>query len=567
MEHNLFLQISALLAITVSLAFIVRFLKQPLLAAYMLAGIVCGPFLFNLLQGQQDLYQAFSNFGVVLLLFIVGLELNFSYLKKIGSISTSIGLLQFLFNFAVILLIVNFFDISLISKIFLALVSCFSSTIVVLKILSDKQDEESVYGRYTVGLLLVQDIISIGILILLSFSANSGESFSMWSLAKVIGSFLLIFLFAKYLLSRIINHIAASGEFLFLFTVAWCFSVASLMVWSGFSLEIGAVIAGLSLSSSKYQPEIASRVKPLRDFFIVLFFVILGSSADFSNVSGVIIPAIILALAVVILKPIILFLIFRLFKFTRRNSFLSALTAAPLSEFGFIILFVVISAGYLSGPELSIFTIAAILTIFISSYLMTYSYQLYSWLLPFFKLFGLDKYVQQEDSKEKFDAVVFGYHRTGWKIGHALKKVGLKFAAVDFNPGNVHRLTHQDIKVFFGDASDVEFLRELPLEKTKIIISTIPSPEDQLVLLDFLKSKRSKPIVICTLYNKRYLDKLYEAGADYVILPHLLGGMWMSELIMGGMLKRKRSWGALRKLQAQDLEGSIESGLNSHLPS
>jgi voltage-gated potassium channel Kch len=343
--------------------------------------------------------------------------------------------------------------------------------------------------------------------------------------------------------------------------------VASLMVWSGFSIEIGAVIAGLSLSSSKYQPEIASRIKPLRDFFIVLFFVILGSAADFSDVSGVIIPAIILALAVVILKPIILFFIFRTFKFTRRNSFLSALTAAPLSEFGFIILFAVISAGYLSGSELSIFTITAILTIFISSYLMTYSYQFYNWLLPFFKLFGPDKYVQQEDSKEKFDAVVFGYHRTGWKIGNALKKVGLKFAAVDFNPGNIHRLVNHDIKVFFGDASDIEFLKELPLEKVKIIISTIPSPEDQLVLLDFLRAKKIKPIVICTLYNKKYLDKLYEAGADYVILPHLLGGMWMSELIMGGLLKKKRSWKVLRNIQNQDLEGSIESELNDHLPS
>lgn len=569
MENNLFLEISALLAVTVSLAFIVRFLKQPLLAAYMLAGIVCGPFLFNLLRGQQDLYQSFSNFGVVLLLFVVGLELNFSYLKKIGKTSVVIGLLQFLFNFALILLVVNFFNLSLLSKIFLALVSCFSSTIVVLKILSDKQDEESVYGRYTVGLLLIQDIISIAILILLGLSAsNSGNSSFDWlAITKVIGVFLLIFLFAKYLLSRVLDSVASSGEFLFLFTVAWCFGIASLMVWSGFSLEIGAVVAGLSLSSSKYQPEIASRVKPLRDFFIILFFVILGSLADFSNITGVIMPAIILALAVVILKPLLLFFIFRVFKFTRRNSFLSALAAAPLSEFGFIILFALISAGYLSGPELSIFTIAAIITIFISSYLITYGYQFYNWLLPLFNLFGADKYVQQEDIKESFEALVFGYHRTGWKIGDALKKIGIKFAAVDFNPNNIDRLTHRDIRIFFGDASDMEFLKELPLEKTKVIISTIPSPEDQLVLLDFLRSRRLKVTVICTLYNKKYLGKLYEAGADYVILPHLLGGMWMAEIINEGRLKKKSSWAKLRKTQTQDLKGSIESELNNFLPS
>lgn len=569
MEHNLFLQISALLAITVSLAFVVRFLKQPLLAAYMLAGIVCGPFLFNLLRGQQDLYQSFSNFGVVLLLFVVGLELNFSYLKKIGKTSVVIGLLQFLFNFALILLVVNFFNLSLLSKIFLALVSCFSSTIVVLKLLSDKQDEESVYGRYTVGLLLIQDIISIAILILLGLSvSNSGSSSFDWlAITKVIGVFLLIFLFVKYLLSRVLDSVASSGEFLFLFTVAWCFGIASLMVWSGFSLEIGAVVAGLSLSSSKYQPEIASRVKPLRDFFIVLFFVILGSLADFSNITGVIIPAVILALAVVILKPLLLFFIFRVFKFTRRNSFLSALAAAPLSEFGFIILFALISTGYLSGSELSIFTIAAIITIFISSYLISYGYQFYNLLLPLFNLFGTDKYVQQEDVKEKFEALVFGYHRTGWKIGNALKKMNIKFAAVDFNPNNISRLAHRDIRIFFGDASDMEFLKELPLEHTKVIISTIPSPEDQLVLLDFLRSRRLKITVICTLYNKKYLDKLYEAGADYVILPHLLGGMWMAEIINEGRLKKKSSWTKLRKTQIQDLKGSLESELDNFLPS
>lgn len=563
MEHNLFLQISALLAITVSLAFIVRFFKQPLLAAYMLAGIVCGPLLFNLLHEQQDLYQAFSNFGVVLLLFIVGLELNFSYLKKIGKTSVVIGLLQFLFNFTLILLVINFFDLSVVSKIFLALVSSFSSTIVIMKLLSDKQDEESVYGRHTIGLLLIQDIISITVLIILGFSAkNSGLAFDWLSLAKIVAVFSLIFLFTKYLLSTTLDYIASSGEFLFLFTVAWCFSIASLMVWSGFSLEIGAVVAGLTLSSSKYQPEIASRIKPLRDFFIVLFFVILGSLADFSNVSGVIIPAVILALAVIIIKPLLLFIIFRVFKFTRRNSFLSALASTPLSEFGFIILFVLISAGYLSGLELSIFTVAAIITIFASSYLISYGYQLYNLLIPFFNLFGFDKHVQQEDVKEKFEAVIFGYHRTGWKIGHALKKIGIKFAAVDFNPDNISRLVLRNIKIFFGDASDIEFLKELPLEKTKIIISTIPSPEDQLVLLDFVRSRKLKVIVICTLYNKKYLDKLYEAGADYVILPHLLGGMWMAELIDQGLLKRKNTWSKQRAIQIKDLEGSIEHELS-----
>ena len=330
------------------------------------------------------------------------------------------------------------------------------------------------------------------------------------------------------------------------------------MVWSGLSLELGAIVAGLSLGTSKYQPEIISRIKPLRDFFIMIFFIILGSLADFRDFTSVLIPATILAFTVIAIKPIILYVIFRTQKFTRRNSLLPALTAVPLSEFGFIILLAASRLGYLGGQELSIFTIATIITIFISSYLITCSSSIYNFLLPVFLIFGQDKHIQKEDAKESFKAIVFGYHRTGWKIGNALKEIGISFAAVDFNPENLTRLNDHNIKAFFGDVADVEFLKALPLKKTKFIVSTIHSPEDQLVLLDYLKSKKKKMTIICTLYNKKYLDRLYEAGADYVMLPHLLSGTWMSGVISIGALSHKRTLQKLRKVQVRELEGSLD---------
>jgi len=252
-------------------------------------------------------------------------------------------------------------------------------------------------------------------------------------------------------------------------------------------------------------------------------------------------------------------LVFRKMKFTRRNSLFPALTSVPLSEFGFIILLAAIKLNYLNGVELSIFTIATIITIFVSSYLINYSAKIYTFLLPAFKLWGHDKYIQKEDKKESFSAMVFGYHRTGWKIGNALKEIGVSFAAVDFNPSNVARLTDHNIKTFFGDISDVEFLKALPLDKTKFIISTVHSPEDQLVLLDYLRSrKKTKPTIICTLYNKKYLDKIYEAGADYVMLPHLLSGTWISGFISKGELSHKRALKKLRAVQVHELEGSLD---------
>jgi Kef-type K+ transport system membrane component KefB len=560
MEHNLFLQISTLLAITVLIAFIIRFLKQPLLVSYMIAGIVCGPLFFNLLNSQANLYQAFSSFGVVLLLFIVGLELNLSYLKKIGKTSLIIGVIQFIFNFALVFVVsIYFLNLSLLGSLFLSLAACFSSTIVILKLLNDKRDDESVYGRYTIGLMLIQDLISIIILFCLSvFGSGDASKLNIDSLVKILLVALLILLSYKFVLPKILDKIASSGEFLFIFTVSWCFGVASLMVWSGLSLELGAILAGLSLGTSRYQPEIISRIKPLRDFFIMIFFIILGSLADFSDIKSVLLPALSLALVVTVLKPIILYIIFRSQSFTRRNSLLPALTAVPLSEFGFIILLAASNAGYLSGRELSIFTIATLITIFVSSYLISFNSKIYNLFLPIFSYLGPDKSIQKEDTKESFEAMVFGYHRTGWKIGNALKDIGISFAAVDFNPENFTRLNDHNIKAFFGDAADVEFLKALPLDKTKIIISTVHSPEDQLVLLNYLKSKKKKRTIICTLYNKKYLDKLYEAGADYVMLPHLLSGTWMAGLISKGGLSHKRLLQKLRKVQVHELKGSLD---------
>ena len=369
---------------------------------------------------------------------------------------------------------------------------------------------------------------------------------------------LLIILCYKFLLPKVLDKIASSGEFLFIFTVTWCFGVASLMVWSGLSLELGAIIAGLSLGTSKYQPEIISRIKPLRDFFIVIFFIILGSMADFRDIKTVLIPALAISALAIIIKPLILYFIFRANRFTRRNSFLSSVTSAPLSEFGFIILLAAVSAGYLHGAELSIFTVAAIITIFCSSYLISYSTKIYSFLLPIFLWFGKDKCIQVEDAKESFDVMVFGYHRTGWKIGNALREMGLSFATVDFNPSDITRIKSHDIKIFFGDVSDIEFLRALPLQKTKVIISTIPSPEDQLVLINYFRAKHKNITIIATLYNKRHLNSLYEAGADYVMLPHLLSGTWMANLISKGLLNRKTSWHHLRKIQGHELEGTLD---------
>lgn len=530
---NIFLQTSVLLGITVSIAFIIRFLKQPLLVAYIIAGIIDGPLFLNLLQGDTELFRAFSEFGIVLLLFVVGLSLNFDHIKKIGKVSAISGIGQVLFTGIIGYGILRYLGFEAVSSIYVAIAITFSSTIIIVKLLSDKKDSQSVYGRHVIGLMVVQDLIAILIMVVIT-SLGGGDSIASVAGALVVKILALagfVFLLSRYILPWILDRVATSSEFLFIFTIAWCFGVASLLYALGFSIEIGAIIAGLTLGSSPYQPEISSRIRPLRDFFIVIFFVILGSEMQVNNVSEVLIPSIILSIFILFGDSFVLYWLFRLLKFTRRNSFLAGVTAAQVSEFGFVLLFVGIQAGHISGLEVPIFTIVALITIFISSYAITYNEQLYKLVLPIMSFLGEDKYRQIENKNNPYQVWLFGYHRIGWKVVQALQNKKIRFAVVDFDPKAISLLKYRGVDAYFGDAADVEFLSTLPLEKAKIIISTLPEADDQVTLFKHVRAMTKKTLLLGNLYENKYLEDLYESGADYVMMPHLLGGSWMSSIL------------------------------------
>jgi hypothetical protein len=340
-----------------------------------------------------------------------------------------------------------------------------------------------------------------------------------------------IFLVAKYLLPYLMDRIARSGELLFIFTIAWCFGVASLVYWVGFSIEIGAIIAGISLGASTYQAEISSRIRPLRDFFIVLFFVVLGSELQFGDLRTAIGPALVLSVFVLIFDPLILYFAMRRMKYTRHSSLLAGITAAQVSEFGFILIFKGSELGYLHGPELAILTLVALITIIVSSYLITYNEKIYQKLIPLLNLFGKDRVRPEVNENNIYPVWIFGYHRIGWKVCEALAEKGIKYAVVDYNPDSIRKLKRRDIPCFFGDAADIEFIESLPLDKAKLIIFTIPEADDQINVITHVRRLTDKPIIIANLYHNIHLDDLYEAGANYVMMPHLLGGQWIAEVI------------------------------------
>jgi len=531
---NIFLQISTLLAVTVAIAFILRLLRQPLIVAYIFAGIVGGPFILNLMHGDSEMYSTFAQLGVVLLLFIIGINLNFQHLKSIGKVSLITGLGQVLFTASIGIVLLLLLKTELVAALYLAVAITFSSTIIIMKLLTDKKDEDTIYGRYTIGLMLVQDVLAVLLVIglgMMQGGGGGGYEIIILMISKLVLALIALYYVSYYILPKLLDKIAGSSELLFLFTLAWCLGIASLFYVLGFSLEIGAIISGIALSSSPYQLEIASRMRPLRDFFLILFFIVLGSEMGLSSFQHIFLPALVLSLFILIGNPLILYFLFRRFKFTRRNSFLAGLTAAQVSEFGFVLLFAGRNAGHLQGEEVAIFTAVAITTIFISSYFISYNENIYRFLLPVFRLFGADKHQQSEISGVTYDAWVIGYHRIGIRVVEAFKKLKTKVAVTDYDPEAINRLKKAKIPFFFGDVADIEILDGLPIAASRIIVMTIPAVDDQINLIKQVRKKNPKLLIIANAYQKLDAQTLYRAGANFVMMPHFLGGEWIASVL------------------------------------
>ena len=533
MVDNIFLQISALLAITVMIALILRLFKQPLIVAYIVAGIIGGPLFFNIVHGGRELYDTFAQFGVILLLFVIGLNLDLKHLKEIGKVSFVTGIGQVAFTIVFGSFILSWLGFSFWTSVFLAGAITFSSTIIILKLLMDKKDTETVYGRHTIGLMVVQDIIAVGIVLAIGLirAGSATSAVLAFFFFKVSILLAVIILLSLYVLPGFLKRVSNSSEMLFIFTVAWCFGVASVFYIFDFSIELGAIVAGMSLASSPFKLEISSRVRALRDFFLVIFFIVLGAQMGTSPISDIWLPSVVLSLFILIGNPAILYFLFRLLKFTRRNSFLAGLTAAQVSEFGFVLLYSGANFGFVTGRELSIFTMVAIITIFVSSYLIIYNEKIYRYLMPWFNRFGPDRWQQTEKVYQKFDVWIIGYHRIGEYVGKELGAVGFKIAVVDYDYNKAKRINNKNISLFLGDAADIEFIENLSISSAKLVVITIPAVDDQLTLIYYLRQSRSKAFVIANAHQYAEISQLYNAGADYVMMPHLIGGSYITHIL------------------------------------
>lgn len=530
---EIFIELSIIIGITVLISGIMKLLKQPLIIGYILAGIVVSPYFLNIIQ-STDTIVVFSQIGVALLLFIIGLSLSPKVIKEVGKVSLITGIGQIIFTSLIGFFIGKLLGFSTLISFYIAIALTFSSTIIIMKLLSDKKDLGKLYGKISIGFLLVQDFFVIILLMIVSSFSGKMKGISNLNFETILVGVLFLvgfILISIYVLPRLSKFFAKSQEFLFLFAIGWGLGIAALFHYIGLSMEIGALIAGITLSISPYNYEISSRMRPLRDFFIILFFILLGSQIVLGEISKFIIPAIIFSLFILIGNPLIVMILMGLLGYKKKVSFQSGLTVAQISEFSLIFIALGVTVGHLTTEILSLVTIIGLITIAGSSYLILYSDKIYPYLSKYLTIFEKKKLKEKKEDIEEYDAFLFGSNRIGDDILKSLKELKKKFMVIDYNPKTIAELSKENIDCKYGDASDSEFLNELNLSSVKLIFSTIPDFETNSLLISETKKVNKKAIIIVISYYIDEANELYKKGATYVVMPHFLGGNYASMMI------------------------------------
>lgn len=541
MEVGIFAEIGILIGVATVVSLVMRALKQPLIVGHIITGFLVGKFALGMFD-NMDTLQLFSELGISFLLFTVGLTLNPKVLREYGKVSMMTGFGQVFLTGGIGVGICMLLGFDFITSLYVGVALAFSSTVIVLKLLSDKGDLDKTYVKLSIGSLLIQDIVAI--LLLFTIPFVTGAQGTGMELVRTIFFGVVagvgVFVFSKYVIARLHRYLTRSQELLFLFATSWGLGISALFAALGFSLEGGALIAGVALSSLPSRHEIGARLMPLRDFFIVAFFILLGTHMVVSDFGAILVPALILSVFVLIGNPLLQFVVLGATGYSRKVSFQAGMMAAQISEFSLILVTLGVTLGQVSPTVLSIVTLVGIITIFISSYLILYSDVLYPYAAPYLKIFERKKLKDETVHTDSYPVIIIGSGRIGSDFIAIFQKEGRKTLVVDHDPEMIRMLQTKQIPYIYGEASDPDLLEEIKVPSAELIVSTVPDLQTNLIILATARKQGGGPHVVVVAHRITNALTLYEAGADYVILPHFLGGQYAASLISGYQREGKR---------------------------
>jgi Kef-type K+ transport system membrane component KefB/Trk K+ transport system NAD-binding subunit len=522
--------IGLVIIVATIVGYVAKFFKQPMILAYIIAGLLLGPYATgNILPGKivsQETIFALSELGITFLLFIVGLEFNLKKLKEVSNVVFIGGLIQAASISFLGWAIGLWLGFTFLEAIYIGLILSLSSTLIVVKWLSDKKQIDSIHGRIIIGFLIIQDFIAI---LALTFLGSLNElSFITIVIAAVKGIVLFLTAYiATYPLQYLFNFASRYYELLFISALSLCFVFAFFAQYLGFSIAIGAFLAGIMIGNLPYSVDLIGKIKSLATFFTVLFFVSLGLQLALSSLGNILFEFIVLLLVILLVKPLITMILVKLFNYRNKTSFICGFSLGQISEFSLIIAVLGLKQGHISQELFSMTVLLTVMTMAITPYFMKYDNVIFYKCGKF--LFFWTKFIKEEEedkNKEKkisSQVIIFGYEGVDQSLIEKFKEMKKEIVVVDIDPDVIKRLRAVGLKCIYGDPSEFEIINRLELSKSEVVISTIPDVLSTLYLIKRIRKVNSKTVIIATAQRIRDSLELYDSGADYVVLPKLLG--------------------------------------------
>ncbi len=549
-EGYIFYEIAALLVLAAGAGFAGLLLRQPLIVSFIAVGILAGPSALDIARSDQEI-DLLAELGIAVLLFLVGLKLDFNLVRTLGPVALVTGLGQVLFTTVFGFLISLALGLDVTTAIYVAVALTFSSTIIIVKLLSDKREIDALHGRIALGFLIVQDVVVVIAMIALSAIGVGGAAEGEGAVGDVLrvlgyGLAMLVFvvLFIRHVATPLVERLARAPELLVSFAIGWAALLAAVGHYLGFGKELGGLLAGVSLASTPFREAIAARLASLRDFLLLFFFIALGASLDLSILGQSVGPAVALSLFVLIGNPLIVLAIMGAMGYHKRTGFLAGLTVAQISEFSLIFMAMGVAIGHVAEEALGLVTLVGLVTIAASTYMITFSHQLYAVFEPVLGVFERrgrrGKPEGGVDITRDHDVILFGLGRYGLGIASALKDAGKRILGVDFSPEAVRHARSQGYDVVFGDATDPEFLAHLPLARVEWLVMAVPEhdtgvthDDPRQALLKAVRDLGFRGKTAVAAHQEATAEALEAQRADLVLMPYRDAAFAAARMILG----------------------------------
>ena len=543
---NVFYQVAALLMLAAIGGFAGLMLRQPLIVSFIAVGILAGPSVFGI-AGPEAHIDLLAELGIAVLLFLVGLKLDLKLVRTLGPVALMTGLGQVLFTSLFGFLIGLALGLDAITSLYVAVALTFSSTIIIVKLLSDKKEIDSLHGRIALGFLIVQDLVVVLAMIVLS-ALGVGAEGRLVDVLLVFGygalTLAAVGLFIRFVADPLVERLSRAPELLVSFAIGWAALLAALGHYLGFGKELGGLLAGVSLASTAYREAIAARLASMRDFLLLFFFIALGASLDLSVLGASVWPAVALSLFVLIGNPLIVLVILGALGYRKRTGFLAGLTVAQISEFSLIFMAMGVTLGHVVSEALALVTLVGLITIAASTYMITFSHQIYDRMAPLLGVFERRQVDREADAgapdPTRHDVILFGMGRYGGAIAQRLTAAGRRVLGVDFNPAAVRRWRAAGIDVMFGDSTDPDFVAHLPLAGVEWAVSAVPEhdtgvshDDPRLALIASLRAQGFAGRIAVAARHEDTAHALEEAGVDLVLLPFRDAANQAADLLLG----------------------------------